>query len=131
MCFCRFYNTIHWFFSTEDISFRCHYRQEEIFHRPSSRLCHHACFGHMVQPIIHRLTASLADSFHIQLLKKELNTFNSVNITTPTAIRTSPNVAHVSIKLPATPGTESWVSRWWLTVRKRDCSGPHPQKPLF
>jgi len=64
---------MHWFFSTEDVSFWCNYRQEEIFHRPNSRLCHHACFDHMVWPIIHRLTASLADNFHIQLLKKEPN----------------------------------------------------------
>ena len=119
--FCRFKNTVHWFFSTEDISFWCIYRQEEIFHRPNSRLCHHACFDHMVWPIIHRLTASLADNFHIQLLKKEPNIFNNVNITTPIAIRTSLNVAHVSTKLPATPGPKSWVSRWWLAVRKGDC----------
>ena len=70
----------------------------------------HACFNHMVRPIIHRLKVSLADNFHIQLLKKEPNTFNSVTITPPIAIRTSLNVAHVSIKLPATPGPKSWVS---------------------
>lgn len=81
VCFCRFKNIIHWFFSTEDISFWCNYRQEEIFHRPNSRLYHHAYFNHMVRPIIHRLKVSLADNFHIQLLKKEPNTFNSVNIT--------------------------------------------------